>query len=97
MMADERKGLYIPRAVLYDSQLGYSMKFVYSVMIEGMDEDCICRLSSEEIGNRIGITKGAANQNRKKLCRLGYVRLIPNTQRNYRIMKIRKRKEANNE
>ena len=43
MMADERKGLYIPRAVLYDSQLGYSMKFVYSVMIEGMDEDRICR------------------------------------------------------
>ena len=93
-MSAERKGLYIPRVVLYDTQLSSSMKLVYAAMIEAA-EDGICRLSSAEIGERSGLTAAAALANRHNLCRCGYVQLVPHTNHNYQLLKI-KRKERGN-
>ncbi len=98
MMADERKGLYIPRVVLEDKNLGQTMKMVYAVMIEGMDELNICRLSAQDIADRLYVTKVAVNNARNKLCDLGYVHRISGTRNNYKMVKIkRKRKEPKDE
>lgn len=97
-MADERKGLYIPRAVLEDEDLGQTMKLVYAVMIEGMDEQNICRMSAQDVADRLKLTRAAVNYARLKLCDFGYMRHVPHTRSNYRILKIKKkRKEPNNE
>ena len=97
-MANEHKGLYIPRVVLDDVNLGASTKLVYAVMIEAMDEYSICSLSAQEIAERLSVTRATANNARRTLCQLGYAELIPGTWMNYRLIKIkRKRKEPNNE
>ena len=98
MMADERKGLWIPRVVLEDEGLGQTMKLVYAVMIEGMDEQNICRMSAQDVADRLKLTGAAVNGARLKLCDLGYVDRIPKTRNNYKMLKIkRKRKEPKNE
>ena len=98
MMSDERKGLYIPRVVLEDEDLGQTIKMVYSVMIEGMDEQNVCRMSAQDVADRLKMTRAAVNNARLKLCDIGYMRHIPHTRSNYRILKIkRKRKETNDE
>ena len=98
MMADERKGLWIPRVVLEDEGLGQTMKLVYAVMIEGMDEQNICRMSAQDVADRLKLTGAAVNCARLKLCDFGYMRRVPHTRSNYRILKIKKkRKEPNNE
>lgn len=90
-MADEQKGLFIPRKILYNPNLGNTAKLVYAVMVEGKDADNICRMSSQDIADRLLITKAAANNARLQLCRLGYVQLIPGTQKNY-LIKAKKKK-----
>lgn len=94
MTADERKGLYIPRVVLEDEGLGSTMKLVYAAMIQGMDEFNVCRMSAQDIADRLKVTKVTANNARLKLCNFGYVRPVLNTRSNYKIMKIKRKKET---
>lgn len=93
----EDKGLYLASELLTDDQLGAGQKIVYGVMLTNADADGVCRMSARQIGNVCGMTHTAVQAARLKLCCLGYAELVPDTQRDYRIMKIRKRKEANNE
>lgn len=90
-MAAEIKGIYIPGKVLEDTSLGAQQKLVLALMLAEADDDNICRLSSQEIGDRLGITKAAAAQSRQNLCRAGWMRLIPKTRSNYKILKIRRK------
>lgn len=97
-MPGERKGLYTPRVVLKDEGLGQTMKLVYAVMIEGMDDQNVCRMSAQDVADRLKLTRAAVNYARLKLCDFGYVRHVPHTRSNYRILKIKKkRKEPNDE
>lgn len=89
-MTDGSKGLYISRVVLSDASL--TMKMVYAVMIEGMDEYNLCRLSSHEIAERLDVTSATASNTRIQLCNLGYVYRILKTRNNYRLTKIKKKK-----
>ena len=86
------KGVYIPEKVLADAQLGSTQKLVYVVMVEGMDEDNVCRMSSQEIGDRLCITRAAANEARRQLCKLGYVRRVTKTAKGYKLPHARKKK-----
>lgn len=81
------KGLYIPPEILADNQIGPTQKMVYAVMVEAAEEDGFVRMKSEELGERTGMTRNAAMQNRVVLCRLGYVEHITRTSYNYRILK----------
>lgn len=90
-MATERKGAYIPEKILSDPGLGAQHKLVLTVMIASMDDGNVCRLTSQQIGDRLGITKAAAAQSRQYLCRAGWMRLIPKTRSNYKILKIRRK------
>ena len=89
-MATERKGVYIPEKVLTDA-LGAQQKLVLAVMIAAMDDDNICRLTSQQIAERLGITKVTAAQARQSLCHAGWMRLLPKTRVNYQILKIRRK------
>lgn len=94
----DSKGLWIPRVVLEDAKLTLTMKMVYAVMIEGMDEYNLCRMSSHEIAERLDVTSATASNTRIQLCNLGYVDRIPKTRNNYKMLKIkRKRKETKDE
>lgn len=94
-MTNDRKGLYIPRVVLEDATLTLTMKMVYAVMIEGMDEYNLCRLSSHEIAERLDVTSATASNTRIQLCNLEYVHRIPKTRNNYRLVKIKRKKGSN--
>lgn len=81
------KGLYIPPEILGDSQLGSSQKMVYAAMVAAADRDGMVRLTSHELGNRVGMSEGAARENRVQLRRRGYIEHIDRTTVNFRILK----------
>lgn len=81
------KGLYFPRELAEDSQIGPAQKLVYAVMLKGADEDGICRMTAQQIGEACGMTKVTAQNNRWKLCHYGYAELCPDTKANYRLLK----------
>lgn len=81
------RGLYIPPEILGDNQLGPTQKMVYAVMVEAAEGDGFIRMKSQEIGERTGMTRNAAMQNRNVLQKLGYIEHIDRTSYNYRIIK----------
>lgn len=72
-MAGGKMGLYIPRALIEDTQLSPPTRMVLAVMIESADADDICRKTAKDIADRCGMTASTASTNRKVLMRLGYV------------------------
>lgn len=90
-MAAEIKGIYIPGKVLADTSLGAQQKLVLALMLAEADDDNICRLSSQEIGDRLAVTKATAALARKALCQTGWLRRMPKTVRNYKILRIRRK------
>lgn len=56
-MADERKGVYVPEKLLSDARLGAQQKLVLAIMISAMDEFNVCRLSSQQIADRLSVTR----------------------------------------
>lgn len=97
MPTNEQKGLFIPRVVLYDTQLSPALKMVYAAMIEATDDDGICCLSAKTLGERLTMGEAAVNRNRLELCRIGYIQHVPGTNRNYKLLKIKKKKERTHE
>lgn len=88
----ETNGLYIPPKILADGQIGATQKLVYAVMVAEMDEDSICRMSARKIAARLHVSAPVAQNARLVLVHQGYVRLIPNTMCNYRILHFRKKR-----
>lgn len=93
-MADERKGVYVPEKLLSDVSLGAQQKLVLAVMISAMDEFNVCRLSSQQIADRLSVTKVTEQTARRELCRAGRVKLIPKTRNNYKILGIWRKTNA---
>lgn len=93
-MADERKGVYVPEKLLSDANLGAQQKLVLAIMMSAMDEFNICRLSSQQIADRLGVTKVAACAARRNLCHSGRIKLLPKTRSNYKILGIRRKTNA---
>ncbi|MBP3294025.1 MAG: hypothetical protein J6N32_09765 [Clostridia bacterium] len=56
-MAEERKGVYVPEKLLSDASLGAQQKLVLAIMISAMDEFNVCRLSSQQIADRLSVTR----------------------------------------
>ena len=76
-MADgKRMGLYIPRALIDDTQLSPPLRMVLAAMIEAADEYGVCRLRAREIGEICGMAEAAASQGRLALARAGYVERV---------------------
>ena len=91
-MTDVKNGLYIPGKILTDSQIGSTQKIVYAAMAANMDEYGVCRLSARELGRMLGVTAPTAQNARLALVKRGYIRLIPKTRCNYRILHLRKKR-----
>lgn len=91
-MADVKDGIYIPGKILTDGQIGSTQKIVYAAMAANMDDDGICRLSARELGRMLGVTAPTAQNARLALVKRGYIRLVPNTQCNYKILHLRKKR-----
>lgn len=96
MAEDKRMGLYIPRALIEDTQLSPPLRMVLTVMIEAADEDGVCRMSARRIGEQCGMSENAAAQDRLVLLRLGYIervsagRLRGHGSHNFRVLRYRK-------
>lgn len=88
------KGLYIPRELLTDDQIGSTQKIVYALMLEMADEDGVCRASSQRIGERFAKNERAVQASRRELCRLGYAELVKGTSKNYRLLKYRRKRDG---
>lgn len=56
-MAEERKGVYVLEKLLSDASLGAQQKLVLAIMISAMDEFNVCRLSSQQIADRLSVTR----------------------------------------
>ncbi len=96
-MKDNRKGLYIPPRILSDGQIGSTQKIVYATMVAEMGEDNICRLSSRQLAEKLGMTAPTAQNARLALVNRGYIQPVPRSQCNYRILHFRKkRREEDN-
>ena len=83
----ENKGLYIPPEILADGRLGPPQKMVFAAMVAEADRVGMVRLTSYELGSRVGMTENAARNNRVILRRLGYIEHISRTTANFRILK----------
>ena len=92
----ERNGVYIPEKILTDEQIGSTQKLVYAVMVSEMDDTSICRLSARKIADRLHVTAPVAQNARLALAKQGYIRLIPRTMCNYRILHFRKKRRDRN-
>ncbi len=88
----DKNGLYIPEKILTDGQIGSTQKIVYAAMVAEMEDDSVCRLSARQLAKKLGMTAPTAQNARLALVDRGYIRLIPKTQCNYRILHFRKKR-----
>lgn len=88
----ERNGLYIPEKILTDEQIGSTQKLVYAIMVSEVDDASVCRMSARKIAERLHVTATAVQNARRVLEEKGYIRLIPNTKYNYKILHFRKKR-----
>lgn len=88
----ENKGVYIPPELLADDQIGAGHKIVYAIMLANADEDGICRMSARKIGDLRGATEHAVQSCRLKLCHFGYAERLPDSDREYRLLKYLERR-----
>jgi hypothetical protein len=91
----ETNGLYVPKKILCDDQIGSTQKLVYSLMVSEMGEDRICRMSARQIAERLHVTPPVAQNARLVLVNRGYIRLIPQTMCDYQILHFRKKRREN--
>lgn len=77
----DARGLYIPEAVLKDTQLSPNLKVVYAAMLAHAAPDGLCDASCVVIGHEIGMEATAVQANRRRLAAVGYIDVVPNTTR----------------
>lgn len=87
MEENRRMGIYIPRKVLSDSQLGPTFKLVYAVMLANTDADDICTMTGAEIAEYLAMSETAAVHARWMLVQLGYVQRISAKRHEYRVVR----------
>lgn len=92
MANTERNGLYIPEKILTDEQIGSTQKLVYAIMVSEVDDASVCRMSARKIAEHLHVTATAVQHARRVLEEREYIRLIPNTKYNYKILHFRKKR-----
>lgn len=93
-MAEERKGVYVPEKLLSDASLGAQQKLVLAVMISAMDEFNICRLSSQQIADRLSVTRSRHVRQDVSYVMRGESSCSQKTRSNYKILGIRRKTNA---